>query len=83
MNAYERSVHASQVQPARLHEAGDLQRRHGDRGHAIGSASDADLAVAVKGDRIRVVKDRYGAPADISKPQLDDIRTLDPEVIQC
>jgi hypothetical protein len=43
----------------------------------------ADLAVAVKGDRIRVVKDRYGAPADISKPQLDDIRTLDPEVIQC
>jgi hypothetical protein len=45
--------------------------------------ADADLAIAVKGDRIRVIKDRYGMPADISKPQLDDIRMLDPEVIQC
>jgi hypothetical protein len=42
---------------------------------------DADLVVAVKGDRIRVVKDRYGASCEISKPQLDDIRVLDPEVI--
>lgn len=44
--------------------------------------SDADLVVAVKGDRIRVIKDRYGPPTDISRLQLDDIRALDPEVIQ-
>jgi hypothetical protein len=41
----------------------------------------ADLVVAVQGDRIRVVKDRYGPTGDITKPQLDDIRALDPEVI--
>lgn len=44
--------------------------------------TNADLVVAVQGDRIRVIKDRYGAPTDISKPQLEDIRMLDPEVIQ-
>jgi hypothetical protein len=44
--------------------------------------ADADLVVAVKGDRIRVIKDRYGKSTEISKAQLEDIRALDPEVIQ-
>lgn len=44
-------------------------------------AQKADLVVGVRGNAIRVLKDRYGERCEISKAQFEDIKELDPEII--